>query len=79
VLQIVVEFANNVTFDNERLKATLPFGHLDATTMADYLVHKGMPFRSGHEVVGKAVAMAEKKKCQLQVRASWVALRSSLG
>jgi len=66
VLQIVVEFANNVTFDNERLKESLPYGHLDATTMADYLVHKGMPFRSGHEVVGKAVAMAEKKKCRLE-------------
>jgi len=66
VLEVMVEFARNVTFDKERLEASLPYGHLDATTMADYLVKKGMPFRSGHEVVGRAVGLAEKKKCTLE-------------
>ena len=47
---MVAEFALNCTFNKPKLEASLPFGHLDATTMADYLVHKGMPFRSGHEV-----------------------------
>ncbi|MCL4786924.1 MAG: argininosuccinate lyase [Verrucomicrobia bacterium] len=31
-----------------------------ATDLADYLVHKGMPFRQAHRVVGSVVALAEK-------------------
>jgi argininosuccinate lyase len=31
-----------------------------ATDLADYLVHKGMPFREAHHVVGAVVAFAEK-------------------
>jgi argininosuccinate lyase len=31
-----------------------------ATDLADYLVRKGMPFRKAHELVGAAVALAEK-------------------
>ena len=33
-------------------------GFTNATDVADYLVKKGMPFRSAHEVVGKMVAYA---------------------
>jgi len=66
VLEVTAEFAMNCTFNKPKLEASLPYGHLDATTMADYLVHKGMPFRSGHEVVGRAVALAEKKGCTLE-------------
>jgi argininosuccinate lyase len=29
-----------------------------ATDLADYLVRKGVPFRTAHELVGKAVALA---------------------
>ncbi len=39
--------------------------HLLATDLADYLVSKGVPFRQAHEVVGAAVAQAEKKNCGL--------------
>ena len=31
-----------------------------ATDLADYLVHKGMPFRQAHHVVGAVVALGEK-------------------
>ncbi|HMU34268.1 MAG TPA: argininosuccinate lyase [Pyrinomonadaceae bacterium] len=40
-------------------------GYLNATDLADYLVEKGMPFRSAHEAVGKAVLFAIKKGCEL--------------
>jgi argininosuccinate lyase len=33
-----------------------------ATDLADYLVGKGVPFRSAHEAVGKAVRLAEERK-----------------
>lgn len=40
VLEVTAEFAENVTFNRERLAKSLSAGHLDATTMADYLVYK---------------------------------------
>jgi hypothetical protein len=40
MLKVTTEFAQNVTFNQKRISRSLPAGHLDATTMADYLVHK---------------------------------------
>ena len=36
-----------------------------ATDVADYLVNRGVPFRSAHEVVGKAVALCTQRGCDL--------------
>ncbi|KAF5358244.1 hypothetical protein D9756_001664 [Leucocoprinus leucothites] len=36
-----------------------------ATDLADYLVRKGIPFRETHHISGRAVALAETRKCQL--------------
>nr|ABK25117.1 unknown [Picea sitchensis] len=65
MLEVTTEFAQNVTFNQKRISRSLPAGHLDATTMADYLVHKGTPFRTSHDIVGKAVALSLSKECQL--------------
>ena len=40
MLEVSTEFALNITFNHERIKRALPAGHLDATTLADYLVKK---------------------------------------
>lgn len=40
MLEVSAEFAQNITFNQERIKKALPAGHLDATTLADYLVKK---------------------------------------
>ena len=40
-------------------------GYLNATILAEYLVTKGMSFRSAHEIVGKMVALCIQKNCQL--------------
>lgn len=40
MLEVSAEFAQNVTFNKERIQNALPAGHLDATTLADYLVKK---------------------------------------
>ncbi|KAK3268781.1 hypothetical protein CYMTET_22733 [Cymbomonas tetramitiformis] len=66
VLEVVAEFARNVTFNTEHINKGLGAGFLDATTLADYLVRKGMAFRSAHEVVGKCVALGESKNCELK-------------
>jgi argininosuccinate lyase len=52
---IVVE---NVVIDEERTREAAEDGYLNATDLADYLVRKGMPFRTAHETVGRAVLYA---------------------
>jgi argininosuccinate lyase len=39
--------------------------NLLATDLADYLVLHGLPFRSAHEVVGRAVGLCSERGCQL--------------
>ncbi|KAJ1424766.1 L-Aspartase-like [Sesbania bispinosa] len=65
MLEVSAEFALNITFNRERIQRALPAGYLDATTLADYLVNKGVPFRTSHDIAGKAVAMCTLKNCQL--------------
>ncbi|KAL0947029.1 hypothetical protein HGRIS_013172 [Hohenbuehelia grisea] len=36
-----------------------------ATDLADYLVRKGIPFRETHHISGRAVALAESRRCSL--------------
>ncbi|KAG8370531.1 hypothetical protein BUALT_Bualt14G0126500 [Buddleja alternifolia] len=66
MLEVSAEFAENITFNQERIRKALPAGHLDATTLADYLVKKGIPFRTSHDIVGKAVALCVSRNCQLE-------------
>lgn len=40
MLEVSAEFAQNITFNWDRIRKALPAGHLDATTLADYLVKK---------------------------------------
>ncbi|PIN27173.1 Argininosuccinate lyase [Handroanthus impetiginosus] len=66
MLEVSTEFAENITFNKDRIRNALPAGHLDATTLADYLVKKGIPFRTSHDIVGRSVALCVSKNCQLQ-------------
>lgn len=66
MLEVSAEFAQNITFNRERIQNALPAGHLDATTLADYLVKKEIPFRTSHDIVGRSVALCVSRKCQLQ-------------
>ncbi|KAH7848479.1 hypothetical protein Vadar_003201 [Vaccinium darrowii] len=66
MLEVSAEFAQNITFNQERIRKSLPAGYLDATTLADYLVKKGIPFRTSHDIVGRAVGLCVSKNCQLQ-------------
>ena len=49
----------------DSMRAAALKGYATATDLADYLVKKGMPFRDAHEVVGKSVAFAIEKGCDL--------------
>jgi len=48
-------------FNAERLKSAASNPALLATEAADYLVHKGIPFRPAHDIVGKVLREAEKQ------------------
>jgi argininosuccinate lyase len=48
-------------FNAERLRAAASNPVLLATEAADYLVHKGIPFRQAHDIVGKVLREAEKQ------------------
>jgi argininosuccinate lyase len=51
---IVVE---NAIVDEDRARSAAITGYLNATELADYLVKRGMPFRTAHDVVGKLVLL----------------------
>jgi argininosuccinate lyase len=40
-------------------------GFLDATTLMEWLIGKGVPMRSAHEAVGKLVRLGEQHGCRL--------------
>ena len=41
-------------------------GFINATDLADYLVRKGMPFRSAYKIAGQAVAKCQTQGCVLE-------------
>jgi argininosuccinate lyase len=57
-LGILAPFVRALRFRPERLRALAGESFSTATDLADYLVRKGVPFRTAHELVGKAVALA---------------------
>jgi len=46
---------------SESIQARLDEGFLDATAMAEYLVGRGIAFRTAHQIVGKLVALCESR------------------
>jgi argininosuccinate lyase len=53
-------------FDTERMQAAAQDPALGATDLAEELVRGGMPFREGHEIVGRLVKRAEEKRVSLR-------------
>ena len=49
---------DNLSVNQRRAREAAAVGFLNATELADYLVKRGMPFRSAHDTVGKAVLFA---------------------
>lgn len=64
-LRIYAEMMRGVTVKPENMRNAVLQGYATATDLADYLVKKGLPFRDSHEVVARAVRLAEEQKCDL--------------
>ena len=50
----------------DKMEASCVGGHANATDLADYLVRKGMPFRTAHGVAAKAVRMGIESNCNIE-------------
>ncbi|MAM12494.1 MAG: argininosuccinate lyase, partial [Rhizobiaceae bacterium] len=56
----------DLTVNTAAMKAAAGSGFSTATDLADWLVREaGLPFRDAHHATGHAVALAEKKGCDL--------------
>ena len=60
-LTVAAGIVASARFRPEGIAAGLDRGFLDATALAEYLVRRGVPFRTAHQVVGGLVARAEKE------------------
>jgi len=64
-LSVFTEMLKGLSIHRETMRKAAEDGFITATDLADYLVHKGMPFRKAHEVVGRAVLRATELGCGL--------------
>lgn len=63
-MQVLTGLVESLLLNTERMaQAITP--ELMAVDLADYLVRKGVPFREAHDVVGKAVRLAEEREVSL--------------
>jgi argininosuccinate lyase len=47
--------------NREAIADRLDRGYLDATTLMEYLIARGVPQRTAHEIIGRLVALAMKR------------------
>jgi len=66
MLPLVTGFMNTVEFDDAKMNQAAQLGFMNAWAAAAYLVERGVASRLAHEAVGKAVALAVERGCDLQ-------------
>ena len=64
-LNIAAIVLNNLTVNETRTREAAVRGYLNATELADYLVKKGIPFRTAHDTVGRIVLAAIEQSKEL--------------
>jgi argininosuccinate lyase len=60
-LTMAAAIVSSASYAKENIEPTLERGFLDATSLAEYLVTKGVPFRTAHHIVGSLVLKCEKE------------------
>lgn len=59
-LKVFTGMIKTVKFNKDQMQKSAGLGFTNATDAADYLVKKGLAFRSAHEVIGKLVLTCEQ-------------------
>ncbi len=65
-LCIAAEVLDSVVLNTERCRQAAAQGYANATELADYLVAKGIPFRTAHDITGQLVVSALQAQCALE-------------
>lgn len=65
-VKVFTYMISSAKWNTKRMEECCKGGYLNATDVADYLVKKGMPFRTAHAVSAKAVRIAIEKNCELE-------------
>ncbi len=65
-LEVMANMVATMKVIPENMKRAAQEGFINATDLADYLVKKGMPFRSAYKISGSIVADCIKRKCVLE-------------
>lgn len=60
-IKIMTGMIDSIEVNKDVLEEACKTGYLNATALADYLVKNDVSFRDAHEIVGKIVALSEKK------------------
>ena len=65
-LEVMRELVGEIKVKKEKMMAAAQNGLMNATDLADYLVGRGMPFRSAHALVGKIVRACLERGCRIE-------------
>ncbi|MCM1321044.1 MAG: argininosuccinate lyase [Bacteroides sp.] len=65
-VRVFTGMIESAEWNTEKMKASCHGGHANATDVADYLVRKGMPFRTAHETAAKAVRICLERGCNIE-------------
>ena len=65
-LKVFTPMIDTMTALEENMKKAAGGGFINATDLADYLVKKGMPFRTAYKISGQLVALCMSKKTVLE-------------
>jgi argininosuccinate lyase len=64
-LELAAPLIEQTRFRAEVIAARLEDGFLDATTLMELFIARGVPMRSAHEAVGRLVRICEERLCRL--------------
>ena len=65
-LQVFAPMIATMTANTQNMKRAAQTGFINATDLADYLVKKGLPFRSAYKISGQLVALCIEKHTVLE-------------
>ena len=65
-LQVFAPMIDSMTANTQNMKRAAQTGFINATDLADYLVKKGLPFRSAYKISGRLVALCIKENTVLE-------------
>ena len=65
-IPVFAAMVDTLTANTQNMKRAAQTGFINATDLADYLVKKGLPFRSAYKISGQLVALCIQKHTVLE-------------